>query len=53
MPVINGNRSQDNVYMLDGMTNMYMERKSSNLYPNPDAIEAVGGPACGQNIQMR
>src|SRR5689334_4486813 len=37
--IINGNRSQDNVYMLDGMTNMYMERKSSNLYPNPDAIE--------------
>ena len=37
--VINGNRSQDNVYMLDGMTNMYMERKASNLYPNPDAIE--------------
>ena len=36
--IINGNRSQDNVYMLDGMTNMYMERKSSNLY---DAFSVI------------
>ena len=37
--IVNGNRSQDNVYMLDGVGNMYMARKSSNIYPNPDAIE--------------
>ena len=37
--VVNGNHSQDNVYMLDGMNNMYMARRVSNAYPNPDAVE--------------
>src|SRR5581483_8058236 len=38
-PMINGNRDQDNVYMLDGVSNQYQNRRVSNIYPNPDAIQ--------------
>jgi len=37
--VINGNRTQSNTYMLDGMGNQFMERRVANIYPNPDAVE--------------
>lgn len=37
--VVNGNRTQGNSYMLDGMGNQFMERRVSNIYPNPDAVE--------------
>lgn len=37
--IVNGNRSQDNMFLLDGMSNMFMQRRVSNIYPNPDAIE--------------
>ena len=38
-PSVNGSRIQDNNYLLDGVSNLYSQRLSSNLYPNPDAIE--------------
>jgi hypothetical protein len=37
--VINGNRTQSNSYLLDGMGNQFMERRVANIYPNPDAVE--------------
>ncbi|MEX2263613.1 MAG: carboxypeptidase-like regulatory domain-containing protein [Bryobacteraceae bacterium] len=37
--VVNGNRTQGNSYLLDGMGNQFMERRVSNVYPNPDAVE--------------
>ena len=37
--VINGNRTQSNTYLLDGMGNQFMERRVANIYPNPDAVE--------------
>jgi hypothetical protein len=37
--VINGNRTQGNTYLLDGMGNQFMERRVANIYPNPDAVE--------------
>lgn len=37
--VVNGNRTQGNTYLLDGMGNQFMERRVSNIYPNPDAVE--------------
>src|SRR5262249_17566728 len=38
-PIVNGNRDQDNAFMLDGVSNQYQNRRVSNMYPNPDAIE--------------
>jgi hypothetical protein len=38
-PSVNGSKIQDNSYMLDGVSNIYSQRMSSNMYPNPDAIE--------------
>lgn len=38
-PSVNGSKIQDNSYLLDGVSNLYSQRLSSNLYPNPDAIE--------------
>lgn len=38
-PSVNGSKIQDNSYFLDGVSNLYSQRLSSNLYPNPDAIE--------------
>ena len=37
--VVNGNRTQGNTYLLDGMGNQFMQRRVSNIYPNPDAVE--------------
>src|SRR5207247_2918501 len=38
-PIVNGNRNQDNIFMLDGVSNQYQNRRVANMYPNPDAIE--------------
>lgn len=38
-PSVNGSKIQDNSYFLDGVSNLYSQRLTSNLYPNPDAIE--------------
>src|SRR5712691_890008 len=38
-PIVNGNRNQDNAFMLDGVSNQYQQRRVANMYPNPDAIE--------------
>jgi len=38
-PSVNGSRIQDNSYLLDGVSNLYSQRLSSNMYPNPDAVE--------------
>jgi len=38
-PIVNGNRNQDNAFMLDGVSNQYQNRRVANMYPNPDAIE--------------
>jgi hypothetical protein len=38
-PSVNGGKIQDNSYYLDGVSNLYSQRLSSNMYPNPDAIE--------------
>ena len=40
-PSVNGSRIQDNNYLLDGVSNIYSQRLSSNLYPNPDAVQEV------------
>jgi hypothetical protein len=38
-PSVNGGKVQDNSYYLDGLNNVYAERFSANIFPNPDAIE--------------
>lgn len=38
-PSVNGGRIQDNSYFLDGLTNVYSERFTASIYPNPDAVE--------------
>ncbi|MCI0624573.1 MAG: carboxypeptidase-like regulatory domain-containing protein [Acidobacteria bacterium] len=38
-PSVNGSKIQDNSYFLDGVSNIYSQRLTSNLNPNPDAIE--------------
>ena len=38
-PSVNGSKIQDNSYLLDGVSNLYSQRLTSNMYPNPDAIE--------------
>ncbi|PYV92737.1 MAG: hypothetical protein DMG05_03645 [Acidobacteria bacterium] len=38
-PSVNGGKIQDNGYHLDGLNNVYAERFSANIFPNPDAIE--------------